>query len=346
MNDYCPKGIVSFLLIIGLVANSLTGQAQSNVVKGGDSNYYRSYDTTFTVRMYLTQKYLSLIISGGSKANDLKYRPNSKLNIGAGVTYGWITLNADFGFGFLNKGDEDKGKTKSLDLQLHSYGRKISVDLSYQYYRGLYLYPKGSGLENKENWYVRPDIRLLQIGGSAYYATNWRKFSYRAALLQNEWQIKSAGSFLLGAQASYGQSKGDSALVPAAIAGSYSAAGVKQVTYGSIAPGIGYAYSLVIARHWFATAGIISSLAFGLLKETRDTSKSTMFSARPNFTYKAGIGYNSRRFTTSLSLFDNSLGTKSSKSGYRYEAGNVRLDIAYRFLTGAKAKRMLRIFQN
>lgn len=342
MYDHGTSLILKLCFIVASVSINVTGSAQSNSAKGCDSNYYRSYDTSLTTRVYLSQKYLSLIISEDGKTKNLKYRPNSKMGIGVGVTYGWMTLNVGFGFGFLNAGDEGKGKTKSLDLQLHSYGKKISLHLMYQYYKGLYLYPQGEGLENKGLWYMRPDIRLLQAGGSAYYATNWRKFSYRSGAA---WQTRSAGSLLLGAQVFYGQAKGDSTLVPGVMADSYSSKGVKQVNYGNIAPGIGYAYSLVIARHWFASAGIIANLSFGLLKQSRDTVTSTLFSLRPNFTYKAAVGYNSQRFITSVSIFNNSLGTNSSKGGYLLQAGNVRMEIAYRFVANAKTKRMLRIFR-
>ncbi len=68
----------------------------------------------FTTRVYLTQKYLSLVISGDRIAKDIKYRPNSKLNMGLGITYGWFTLNLAFALGLLNNGDDGKGKTKSL----------------------------------------------------------------------------------------------------------------------------------------------------------------------------------------------------------------------------------------
>ncbi len=57
--------------------------------------------------------------------SDLKYHPNTKLNLGLGVTYKNYTLNVAYGFGFLNKNYNEKGKTKGLDLHFHLFPNKI-----------------------------------------------------------------------------------------------------------------------------------------------------------------------------------------------------------------------------
>jgi hypothetical protein len=51
-------------------------------------------------------------------------------------------LNLAYGFGFLNRGEEQKGKTKYWENQGHMYGRKWGYDFYAQFYKGYYLYPK------------------------------------------------------------------------------------------------------------------------------------------------------------------------------------------------------------
>jgi hypothetical protein len=75
-----------------------------------------------------------------------------------------------------------------LDLQGHFYARKWNIDLLGEFYKGYYLTPKGLVAPYGEQYYLRPDIRLSLIGFAFYRATNDKKFSYQAGLLQNEWQ--------------------------------------------------------------------------------------------------------------------------------------------------------------
>jgi hypothetical protein len=56
---------------------------------------------------------------------------------------------------------------------------------------------------------------------------NPQRFSFNAAMTQNEWQKKSAGSFMIGGLVYYGQIKGDSSLVPKQVENSFpKAAGI------------------------------------------------------------------------------------------------------------------------
>lgn len=287
-------------------------------------------------------------IAGGDSVSNLRFRPNSNLAVGIGATYGWLTLNASVALDFLNPGDNDKGETKNIDLQAHLYGKKMNIDFFGQYYSGFYLFPKGTAASSENTWYVRPDIKLFQLGVSAYYILNWRKFSSRAAFLQNEWQTRSAGSFLLGAELYYGRSYADSAFVPTVLANNFKrAADIREMRYGDVGVGAGYAYTLVIAKNWFATGSLTGSISLDMMKEWAEndgTFKNVSF--RPNYAYKFGIGYNSRQFTTSVSWVNNTIETRGNRGSYSFLTGNARLHVAYRFHTTAKIRKLLKPFKN
>jgi hypothetical protein len=337
--------ISSFTILISVLLAFTSATNAQITFKGSDSSYYHSYDTTITSRVYFSQKYLSMVISGGDSVGPLKYRPNSNMAIGLGATYGWLTLNASVALGFLNPGDEGKGKTKNIDLQAHLYGKKMTVDLFGQYYKGFYLYPKGTAA-NAHKYYIRPDISLLQLGISADYILNWRRFSSRAAFLQNEWQTKSAGSFLLGAEFYYGRSTADSALVPTTLGERYKrSANITGMRYGDIGVGAGYAYTLVIDKNWFLTGSLSGSISIDIVKEWQNQQSYSNVSFRPNYAAKVGIGYNSRRFTTSVSWVNNTIETHGSRSSYRLLTGNTRLHVAYRFHTTSKLRKILKPFR-
>ncbi|AXY76806.1 DUF4421 domain-containing protein [Paraflavitalea soli] len=322
------------------------GFAQSDTAKKFDRDYYESYTDLVTSRVYFSQKYTALRIRGADKGRDLEYRPNTTLNFGVGATYGWFTLNLAYGFDFLNRADDAKGKTRYLDLQSHIYTRKMSIDLFGQLYRGFYAYPKRIVPQNDKEWYLRPDIKMRHFGAAAYFIYNWKKFSLRSATLQNEWQKRSAGSFLFGGEFYYGQNKGDSAFVPGALANEFSQAGVTKTRYFDIGPGIGYAYTWVWKEHFYATGGITVSFPISFQKQWRNDNPEHKASISPDVLTRIGIGYNSDRTNVSIIWVNSTVQTKGKSGEYAIRTGNVRLNAAYRFMPGPSLKRKLKFFES
>src|SRR6266540_597951 len=179
-----------------------------------DTSYYVTYPGTLTTRFYFSKKYATFTFPAMDNEKSIQYRPNTKLNMGIGASYRGLSLNIGYGFGFLNNNNE-KGKTTSLDLQLHIYPHnKWAIDVLGIATKGYYLSPKGYAAPDLNSYYYRPDIKTDFICIAAYRVANGERFSYHAAMTQNEWQKKSAGSLLYGGEAYYGTIKADSALVP------------------------------------------------------------------------------------------------------------------------------------
>lgn len=347
--DWVAKLYYSFrgtiLIVFLCVTFSLKGWAQEDTSQKFDRAYYESYTDLITSRVYFSQKYTALRIYGQEGVRDLQYRPNTTLNLGVGATYGWFTLNLAYGFDFLNRADDAKGSTRYLDLQCHIYARKMSVDLFGQLYRGFYGFPKDIVPQQEDVWYIRPDVRVRHFGAAAYYIYNWKKFSLRAATLQNEWQRRSAGSLLFGAEFYYGMNQGDSALVPGAIAHLYDEAGVTRMRYFDIGPGVGYAYTAVLKEHYYATAGLTASFPLSFQRQWRNNVSDHRLSISPDLLYRAGIGYNSDRMNISVIWVNSSVQTKGKQGAYAIRTGNVRLNAAYRFAPGSRLKRKLKVFE-
>ena len=320
------------------------GFAQTDTSQKFDRDYYESYTGLITARVFFSQKYTSLRIRGSERVRDLQYRPNTTLNFGVGATYGWFTLNLAYGFDFLNSADGAKGKTRYLDLQSHVYTRKMSIDVFGQFYKGFYAYPKRIVPQDADQWYVRPDIRVRHFGAAGYYIFNWKKFSLRSAMLQNEWQKRSAGSLLVGGEFYAGQNRGDSALVPGALASEYSEAGVTKMRYFDIGPGIGYAYTAVLEEHFYALGGLTFSFPISFQKQWRDGIQESKLSISPDVLTRFGIGYNSDRMNISMMWVNSSVQTKGKTGEYAIRTGNVRLNAAFRFEPGPKLKRKIKIF--
>jgi hypothetical protein len=318
--------------------------AQSAPALNHDTVYYAALPKLITTRIYLSQKYTTFTLKAPANTPNLRYRPNTTLNLGVGATYRNITLNIALGFNLLNP-DQGKGKTKYLDLQGHFFPTGWSLDWYGQLYKAFYLYPKGFAAGSSENYYQRPDVATKVFGVTAYRILNHKKFSYRAAMTQNEWQKKSAGSWLVGGEINYGNIKADSAFVPVGIEFGYPQAGIKQLRFFSIGPGGGYAHTLVLKRHLFITGAASLNLNLGFSSETGSVDKTSKTYVTPTYLFRVAAGYNSNKWNVSANWVSNHLpvlGGGSSANDYVFQTGNYRLIFARKFKPGKKLKEQLK----
>ncbi|RYY54067.1 MAG: DUF4421 domain-containing protein, partial [Chitinophagaceae bacterium] len=305
-----------------------------------DTAYYKTYPRQVTGRIFFSQKYTRVNLD--APGSTLKYSPNNPFAIGIGATYGIATLNIGVGLPFATNEDL-KGKTKTLDLQSHIYARKWVVDLYGQFYKGYYLNPRGKAAAGND-YYIRPDMKVQVIGASAYHLFNSDRFSYRAGFLQNEWQKKSAGSFLLGGEIYAGRIQSDSALGPTTIDNQFGSLGIRQVNFFEIGPGAGYAYTFVLDQHWFLTASGTINADISFNKEKVSAGKEKQTSISPNFTLRGVAGYNSDNWSATVSWVENNLNTNgSNKREYLVRTGNFRVTVAKRFKPGRKLRKKLEV---
>jgi hypothetical protein len=337
--------MIKYLLLLGSISicNDLMSQKRIPIYHDHDSSYYISYRDRVTARAYLSRKYTILQFNPpGDDVQSFKYKANTSLNIGLGATYKSFTVNIGVGINKFNP-DQEKGITRYLDFQSRFYARQWNFDLLGQFYRGYYLSPKGLGFSNSSSYYVREDMRLQMGGIAAYRALNDRKFSYQAGLLQNEWQRKSAGSLLVGAEVYYGAISADSSLVPKIVDSDYYSAGIKKLHFLTIGPGMGYAYTLVWKQHFFLLASATVNFDLRYAREKTVMGNADRIGVTPNFIFHAGTGYNGRKWNLTLLWVQNGIGIKGRSSDYKYQVniGNYRLMYAQRFSLDRRTKKII-----
>jgi hypothetical protein len=339
LQKFIPKSVALILLL----CSSLYTLGQSKEQKP-DSSYYQSFQNHITSRFYFSRKFTTLIVRNGSKDYVMRYRPTSTLNMGVGATYKWATLNLAYGFPFLNP-EHGRGKTRYLDLQFHSYGRKITIDLIGSFYTGFYLAPKGTAMSNESEYYVRPDLKVNAGGVTVQYVFNHKKFSYRAAFLQNEWQKRSAGTVLAGVDLYTGSIQADSTMVPTAVDKEAAANGLHEMRFFELGPSLGYAYTYVYKKHFFVTGAASVSLSTGFNTFYDTDGRNRVTALTPNTLFKIFGGYNSTMWAVSLLYISNaqSLARDTDQRVIRLNTGNVRLNFIYRFLPDKKTRRMLKV---
>jgi hypothetical protein len=332
------KNSVFFLILfLGNLSTVLVAQESER-----DTTYYEAFPEEISSRFYFSRKYTGLKINDERTGKDYLYMPNSTLNMGVGATYNNLTLNLAYGFGFLNP-EKGKGDTKYLDAQAHIYPKKMVIDLFLQLYKGYHLLPEGLGTQGGENHLTRPDMKIQKIGANVQYVFNHGRFSYRAAFLQNEWQKKSAGTFLLGAEMYGGLAHEESNLIPAHLIDDPTR-NMKTIRFFELGPNIGYAYTLVIKKHFFVTASAAANLGVGYSTHHGESGRQTQSAVNSNYFLRGFAGYNSRRWSLNANYVHNNV--RLPENGNLSSAmmtGNYRLNFIYRFLPGPKLKKRLEI---
>ena len=314
--------MAGFILTLTLLPDCGIAQKKKPI----DNGYYITYPDKLLVRVYLSQKYAPLTISALNNDKDLNYKTSSKLSLGIGATYSNVTLNLSYGFSFLNK-DKGQGRTRGLDLQFHLFPHKLAIDLLGTFRRSYYLDPKDNNGLNLSAYYKRPDLKRDIIGLAVFEVPNAGKFSYRAALTQKEWQTKSAGSLLYGGEAYYGTIKADSSFVPNPVANNFPQYGVHQINFFSIGPGVGYAYTFVLDKHFYITGSVIGAVDINFSTEEHAGGNDKKVSIIPSGVYKGAIGYNSSTWSIGAHIIGDALyvGSASSSKEYFMPTGNLRL---------------------
>jgi hypothetical protein len=308
-----------------------------------DTNYISSYITDYTTRIYGSVKYGQMGYNDNMIGKSLAYRPNNKLLLGIGANHGILGINIGLNFPFVNQDDEKYGETDYTDLTMRIFAPRFNTTIYLQRYKGFYLKNTKDmipGWMEGDPYYIRSDIRSYTVGLDISYIFNSGKFSYRAAVLQNEWQKKSAGSLLIGASLIYNATIGDSSLVPSNLTYGlfYNDLRFKRSNNFAFGPLIGYAHTFVIKKHFFIMGSINGSGTVGftrlLLMESEDEMKSGLaLGWRSELIISAG--YNSDRWYFGVSFMNMSMAMQSplDERSISYDTGMYRFNIVRRFAT-------------
>ena len=298
-----------------------------------DSTYIHSYRGYLVGRMLFNRKYTRMNITNERANYFVRYIPNKTVSIGAGISYKFATLN--FSTGVLEP-DNSRGHTRNFDFQFHRYGRKITIDVLLQLYKGFYV-PNNKYAPAGKEFYVRPDLHINAAGASVQHLFNHRRFSYRAAFQQTEIQKKSAGTFLLGAELYAGSFSGDSTIVPTTLLQD-TADPLNRLKFVELGPNGGYAHTFVY-RKFFVTGSLTFALNAGINRYFNSRGASTSFGISPNTVFRVSTGYGVKRWSINLLYISTALQlAKSDDLAVVVNAGNYRMNVIYRFTPTKKSE--------
>ncbi len=207
-------------------------------------NYFKvKYDTNYVARP--KEKWLFRLL-GNQTGNYIhakgtvnglysEYDLHTKTNNTLGLEINYCDIAATISINPAKIG----GDYNDYEFNFEYHGQKISFDISYLRATSL----KGDIKFRDVDHLDEEGLRMNVVNASAYYVFNNRKFSYPAALFQNYYQLRSAGSWLAGISVQSGSIKTTDELK----ARSPLAPDV-HLTFANVSLGGGYGYNFVFGK--------------------------------------------------------------------------------------------------
>ena len=312
------RTVMSFLLFYLFTFLPLSSFAQESLPKRLDKKlsdkYYSSkYDSAYVVRpeekwllrLLLNSSGNHIYAEGTIKDVWSKYDLHTKYKTTVGLEVNYCDLAASLS---LNPAKMN-GDYDDYEFNFEYHGQQFSFDVNYLRASSL----TGDIHLGDMDHLDEDGLRMNVVNLAAYYVFNHRQFSFPAALYQNYYQIRSAGSWLLGLSFQGGSIKTTDELK----ARSPQAPDV-HLTFLNVAAGAGYGYNWVLGNHsqWLLHLSALPTVVFykhNILEvndvERRDSRPciNMIFNERASVVYHFSPRYNvGASFIMTNSLFDDS----------------------------------------
>ena len=301
MKDFIRFSLVLLLFNLSInnsIAQETNSSNQEEVLTSGkikrtDTSYVIKYYDRIILKTNLSSETPNFILSDNETGSELEIKPAAEYKQGFSFIYRWFTLALSFTPRYLINTDEieelNNSKTFGLDLNVILSDR-WRQELGYNYYEGFF----NNGPLIDEGEFANTTLHMFQ--GSTVFTVN-RNFSYRAHLDQTQRQLKSAGSLI--PRLTYDYSKSSFNFVDANLD-----TNVDKISGINVYGQIGYLYTFVLNKKWFATFGAHPGIGYNysrseyinLIEGSETSSKESFHNVSFALEAETSLGYNSDRW--------------------------------------------------
>jgi len=335
-----------FFILLLFMAKLSVAQSESGVGElhpvAFDSLYIEDYTHLLTARLFLLFQNASLLINTPDyNISKIVYRPNVNVRIGIAGFWKWFGIGLSIDNPFYKTNREEYGKTTTLDLRVNAFGRRIAGEFFFQQYKGFYI---SSPERSDETHYILPDMRTVSVGIAGYWIYNDKRFSIRAAFIQNERQKKSAGSLVVRPSFLYYSISSPLGIIPGEIVDAYNIPSSNLVTDGefySIGLSPGYVYTLVFLKNFYVTAAAFPGVSCNFASYRNDLNTYSVFEFAFQLSGRFALGYNSDKWFLGASVQTgfNEIPDHLNNSLFNYNVAQFRFWGGMRFDIFKKKKR-------
>ncbi|NHF60352.1 DUF4421 domain-containing protein [Flavobacteriaceae bacterium TP-CH-4] len=271
-------------------------------------DYIRKFPGKITTRIGVQNTSNSFTVTDKETGEQSEFIPNDKTYLGLSVLFRSVEVDLGYAPSFFSE-NQDNQDSKLFTLNFRMFLGQWMQTLDFYNQKGFFEI-------NEVGTTSFPEFTTLKLGGTTSYIFN-KRFSFRAVGFQNEWQKKSAGSFIPSFTFYFTRFGLDA--LPQGNSYSY-----------DIAIGPGYYYNWVVKNHLIVGAG--TTLGFGA-NITRSDDE-TFSTGLAQVVLRTALGYNSEKFFTGLNfsaqvleyeqedntVFDDAITFVELYIGYRFNA--------------------------
>jgi hypothetical protein len=290
------------VLILILVTHA-SGIAQNLLVlQDADSNYVRKHSLTNELRLFYGGQGNNISLgttrNGDPNLNGDIYT-NSNDYIGGGITYKWLDGDLSFSLPGTSYLKEERSNLTQFKLGISYTLRKIAFRGFFHDYKGVVV----SGSEDE--FQTTPSLHERRLGMQITYLFNSDKYSYRASLYQSEFQVKSAGSFMIRVEPFYRSLGGEgSSIIPAfydraALYGDQ--AGLEYIKALGILVFPGYGFNFVIPQsRLFISPMMFAGVGAALNRYQGQSGEFNYSNIEYAASFNLNMGYNGSRYYSKI----------------------------------------------
>lgn len=287
---------------------------------GQQPNYFQTFPDKLTFRLGLQTTSNNFTLIEKETRERTEFIPNDKSYLGLSVQFRSIGLDLGYAPNFLAE-NKDNTDSKLITLNFRMFFDHLMQTVDFYKQKGFFIRTEDITLPIEE-------LKTTKMGGSTSYIFN-ENFSFRAIGFQNEWQKKSAGSFI--PRLSYYFTKFKLA--------DPNLGNLTEHSF-SLAVGPGYYYNWIFDENFIVSAGSTGGLGFDITHARGETSLNGL----AQLIFRLSGGYNSESFFSGITINSQLLSRKSSDNfslddsisflefyvGYRFDAPKKWIEKAER----------------
>lgn len=214
-----------------------------------DTTYIRRPRHPFTVKVRYNVSGSGIYTKGQIEGHDYRSRLTTSYQNTASLAFAYRGIAVAFAVNPAKLFGKDKSKSFNFTLYANRYG----MDLAYQDSR---QYSGWGEYDGVRETFTTDIVRTRLTDMNAYYAFNYRKFSYPAALTQSYIQQRSAGSWLLALSCLNGNMEMSKSEVDDRVP-------EVNLRLLDIGVGGGYGYNLCLPHRWMIHASVLPTIIVG-----------------------------------------------------------------------------------